>query len=1224
MIDSIFNSGKLFQTLCLAGLVTTVVLPITWAAFRVIKHWSAAKRLAIWNGVFAGLILLPVAILVFPKFNLGFSIGHGKETAAPIHTRSLETQSVASAPFPGPSSFQLNSESNTRVEPTTQSPVTLPHHAKNTNQVTRPNELSVVESKPSAASPPAGMTTLSWQRVVCYIWLAGFLWLCLRLFRSHAAASRILKQSQPLPSNTPLQAFDPRRHEIRLSHEVASPVTVGLLHPKVLLPAEAADWTRAQTRMVLAHELTHVDRRDVAWQLIASVTRSMYWFHPLVWLAFAKMKLEREFACDDQVISNGELPSEYSNMLLQMATALAHHSTSPGQNELLGVSMAQKPIQRRLANILSASKKRSVASPGFKALSLLLVSALMLVLGVVRPFGTPVEAAAMTDETSTISAPERFSLPNELTGQVLDSQGQPIVGALVALKLTPTFSSNPPLASMKDLTVHFKTVTTDESGRYKVPTQGIEIVRKKCHIDGFIKADGYPHYQPNFFIKDIEKTLQLPVIKMKPGRLISGRVVAPADASASPVDAVIRLTGDAKLQRNSFRWESATIACDTEGMFEAYVPTVGRVELSATAENYAGVQMPVAQDLDQLEVQLAKGTSVFGRVLNETGQPVAGAIVTVSGVLENELSRIGNNPMFSPITHSVPTDAQGRYRLPPFSGRARIFLASSGRSRTDDHYVFTDQMPVIAPQVIELTGVVPESEINLNVQSNAKLTGTIRWQDGSPAENVLVRAYIMCGGSSVDVSKTQTDASGYYTVEVPANAQENTVGMMVIGAIDATGQSKIAYPKTEVDLSTKQQQSIGFKSVTTDLGGLDWEMRDRERPATSATVDRHRRTDADLVLEELDTRRKDQGASFTSEDYCNELLKLEAKYRGEFASVLAMREVLLRTHDDWPDPFQNKLYRQIMDRLAVHYIDHKDVDICAQTVTGQLHNPKAVAFLKRLQTESSHEHVRASAYFDEFIHLAEQLRNYRMLKQADWKFDLAFPETVNEQELLRLKEQQTATIERIKSLDPQSLQARLETLSKKLNDSYPTVMRTTLLGHIGSAVFDRYQSPDARTYAAMASDQLNVLNTMKVGATQRIEAIAPDGQPFDLRDLKGNVVLVFFSSNWHSDRQRQFYQTFRDMKAKYKNSPVPLEIVTVLVDSDVKYAKEPVEDGSITWPAVWDEHQKLMSSWDVRALTSDMYLLDHEGVLQGRFFDESDKQLESKIKQLIGRASAKR
>lgn len=96
-------------------------------------------------------------------------------------------------------------------------------------------------------------------------------------------------------------------------------VTWGLVRPKVILPRGAGAWPDDRVRIVLSHELAHIQRGDWLMQMIAEVLRSVYWFNPLLWIAGRRLRQESEHACDDAVLSLGVEGPEYAGHLLDLA-----------------------------------------------------------------------------------------------------------------------------------------------------------------------------------------------------------------------------------------------------------------------------------------------------------------------------------------------------------------------------------------------------------------------------------------------------------------------------------------------------------------------------------------------------------------------------------------------------------------------------------------------------------------------------------------------------------------------------------------------------------------------------------------------------------------------------------------------------------------------------------------------------------------------------------------
>jgi beta-lactamase regulating signal transducer with metallopeptidase domain len=129
------------------------------------------------------------------------------------------------------------------------------------------------------------------------------------------------------------------------SNEVTSPMLLGILNPAVVLPANAGDLSPQALRLVLAHELAHVARRDLPLNLIASVLEAVFFFHPLVWLARRELRLNTEIAADQLALRiTRSTPAEYGATLLSIAIG----NSRPIRLLAVGVVTSRKTLQRRM------------------------------------------------------------------------------------------------------------------------------------------------------------------------------------------------------------------------------------------------------------------------------------------------------------------------------------------------------------------------------------------------------------------------------------------------------------------------------------------------------------------------------------------------------------------------------------------------------------------------------------------------------------------------------------------------------------------------------------------------------------------------------------------------------------------------------------------------------------------------------------------------------------
>src|SRR5262249_27012514 len=102
--------------------------------------------------------------------------------------------------------------------------------------------------------------------------------------------------------------------------------TWGVLRPCVLLPEDASTWSEDRLRVVLTHELAHIQRLDWPVQMISELARAFYWFNPLFWFLCRWLRAESEHACDDVVLNAGINPNDYAAHLLDLVRTLRDSS----------------------------------------------------------------------------------------------------------------------------------------------------------------------------------------------------------------------------------------------------------------------------------------------------------------------------------------------------------------------------------------------------------------------------------------------------------------------------------------------------------------------------------------------------------------------------------------------------------------------------------------------------------------------------------------------------------------------------------------------------------------------------------------------------------------------------------------------------------------------------------------------------------------------------------
>ena len=268
---------------------------------------------------------------------------------------------------------------------------------------------------------------------------------------------------------------------VREGAEVPVPLAWGLVRPVVLLPLEARDWPAERLRSAVLHEATHIRRHDLQVQLLAQVVCSLYWFHPLVWLAVRQLRRERERACDDAVLRAGIPAAEYAGHLMELARGLADRRVqAPAMAERSDLETRVRALLDRHRNRrpLNAAAAATIAICG---LAMLLPAA--LVRADVRKAAPPavppaVRPLVVTPPASApaVTKPERRPAARKLAAQAAPSpqasvQSAPVVTMPISgVVLDPTgarvVGCQVTVTSIEGANA-VQTTRTDSSGAYK-------------------------------------------------------------------------------------------------------------------------------------------------------------------------------------------------------------------------------------------------------------------------------------------------------------------------------------------------------------------------------------------------------------------------------------------------------------------------------------------------------------------------------------------------------------------------------------------------------------------------------------------------------------------------------------------------------------------------------------------------------------------------------------
>lgn len=293
-----------------AGAAVQLVLP---------RRVSAATRHLVWTLTIAGVLLLPLLAISLPVWTpVDYTEPAG---VAPI----LGTESLDSSVLDAPASIRVTQRG------------------------------------------------VPWLWITGAVYLAGLVLLLARLLLQHVWMHRLVRAATPIVDTPWVQLFESCaarigvRRAVRLLRAAGDtmPLAAGIREASIVLPAVADAWPEKRRRAVLLHELAHVERHDCLTQTLAALACAVYWVHPGVWWIAWRLRVERERACDDRVLSAGENAREYAGHLLELAYSLGRHA-APGM--AVAIARPRKlglgELEGRMLAVLDAARSRAMRAVG--------------------------------------------------------------------------------------------------------------------------------------------------------------------------------------------------------------------------------------------------------------------------------------------------------------------------------------------------------------------------------------------------------------------------------------------------------------------------------------------------------------------------------------------------------------------------------------------------------------------------------------------------------------------------------------------------------------------------------------------------------------------------------------------------------------------------------------------------------------------------------------------
>lgn len=172
--------------------------------------------------------------------------------------------------------------------------------------------------------------------VGCIVWIVGMAVMGIFAAVNYLLLKRRVSESVPEENN------------VRRSEKVGSPFILGIIKPKIYLPFGLSSETEHH---IIAHERAHIKRLDHLIKPFGYMLLTVYWFNPLVWIAYILLCRDIETACDEKVVEkmNAEERKAYASALLECGIKRSVIAACP-------VAFGEIGVKQRVKNALTYKK----------------------------------------------------------------------------------------------------------------------------------------------------------------------------------------------------------------------------------------------------------------------------------------------------------------------------------------------------------------------------------------------------------------------------------------------------------------------------------------------------------------------------------------------------------------------------------------------------------------------------------------------------------------------------------------------------------------------------------------------------------------------------------------------------------------------------------------------------------------------------------------------------
>ncbi|MCP3739464.1 BlaR1 family beta-lactam sensor/signal transducer [Rossellomorea sp. BNER] len=210
-------------------------------------------------------------------------------------------------------------------------------------------------------------------QIITIIWITGMLVMIALTIHAWTKLRRIKKATSIVKNQEVLTLFEECKQRLHISQQlvlvksplIKSPLTFGIFKTYIILPRDAEAWlSMDELKYILLHELNHYKYKDIATNYLMVLFQILYWYNPLIWIAFREMRLDREIACDSAVLKllDQNQYAAYGNTIINFADKSYLTGQFAMVNQLASSKKQLKKRIERIAAFTTESKRLKLKS----------------------------------------------------------------------------------------------------------------------------------------------------------------------------------------------------------------------------------------------------------------------------------------------------------------------------------------------------------------------------------------------------------------------------------------------------------------------------------------------------------------------------------------------------------------------------------------------------------------------------------------------------------------------------------------------------------------------------------------------------------------------------------------------------------------------------------------------------------------------------------------------